>query len=55
MTLPGATLLKTFQKVLPSMSNTEKEALNAGSVWWDGERFSGRSDWSKTKLMRTFP
>jgi acyl-CoA dehydrogenase len=40
-------LLATFQKVMPSMSTTEQEALNAGSVWWDGELFSGQPDWSK--------
>jgi acyl-CoA dehydrogenase len=40
-------LLKLFQKVMPSMSSTEKEALNAGSVWWDGELFCGKPDWSK--------
>ncbi|WP_316364487.1 acyl-CoA dehydrogenase [Candidatus Thiodiazotropha sp. CDECU1] len=40
-------LLTTFQKVMPSMSTTEQEALNAGSVWWDGELFSGQPDWSK--------
>ncbi|MGD9171644.1 MAG: acyl-CoA dehydrogenase family protein, partial [Candidatus Thiodiazotropha sp.] len=40
-------LLTTFQKVMPSMSTTEKEALNAGSVWWDGELFSGQPDWHK--------
>ncbi|MES9828911.1 MAG: acyl-CoA dehydrogenase [Candidatus Thiodiazotropha sp.] len=40
-------LLSAFRKVMPSMSTTEKEALNAGSVWWDGELFSGQPDWSK--------
>jgi len=40
-------LLKKFRKVLPPMSDTEREALEAGSVWWDGELFSGRPDWSK--------
>jgi acyl-CoA dehydrogenase len=40
-------LLATFQKVMPSMSTTEKEAINAGSVWWDGELFSGQPDWNK--------
>jgi acyl-CoA dehydrogenase len=40
-------LLSTFRKVMPSMSRTEKEALNAGSVWWDGELFCGQPDWHK--------
>lgn len=32
---------KFFKQVLPPLSNTEKEAMEAGSVWWDGELFSG--------------
>jgi acyl-CoA dehydrogenase len=39
------TLLKAFHKVMPAMSETEKAALNAGSVGWDGELFSGQPDW----------
>ncbi|WP_252275550.1 acyl-CoA dehydrogenase [Pseudomonas subflava] len=34
-----------FQKVLPPMSETERDAIEAGSVWWDGQLFSGRPDW----------
>ncbi|MEX0729433.1 MAG: acyl-CoA dehydrogenase [Aquisalimonadaceae bacterium] len=33
------------RKVLPPMSDTEREAVEAGTVWWDGELFSGRPDW----------
>ena len=40
-------VLVMFRKVMPSMSDTEREALEAGSVWWDGELFSGKPDWSK--------
>ncbi|MEW8507710.1 MAG: acyl-CoA dehydrogenase [Candidatus Thiodiazotropha sp.] len=40
-------LFNAFQQVMPSMSSTEKEALNAGSVWWDGELFSGQPDWHR--------
>ena len=29
------------------MSDTEREALEAGTVWWDGELFTGRPDWNK--------
>ncbi|MCD9478674.1 acyl-CoA dehydrogenase [Photobacterium phosphoreum] len=36
---------KLFKKVLPPLSNTEKEAMEAGSVWWDGELFSGDPQW----------
>ena len=29
------------------MSQTEREALEAGTIWWDGELFSGRPNWQK--------
>ncbi len=38
-------LLNAFRKVLPTMSATEREALESGSVWWDGELFSGKPNW----------
>ncbi|MGH8684855.1 MAG: acyl-CoA dehydrogenase, partial [Nitrosospira sp.] len=40
-------LLKTFRKILPQVSQTEQEALDAGTVWWDGDLFSGKPDWNK--------
>jgi acyl-CoA dehydrogenase len=40
-------ILPLLRKALPPMSQTEKEALDAGTVWWDGELFSGRPDWRK--------
>src|SRR5437762_11541525 len=33
--------------VLPSLSQTEREAIEAGDVWWDADLFSGNPDWSK--------
>ncbi len=33
--------------VLPSISDTEREALEAGDVWWDAELFAGNPDWDK--------
>jgi acyl-CoA dehydrogenase len=33
--------------VLPPMSDTEREALEAGDVWWDADLFTGDPDWSK--------
>ena len=39
--------LRTYRRMLPSMSQTEKDALEAGTVWWDGELFSGGPDWDK--------
>jgi acyl-CoA dehydrogenase len=40
-------LLDIYRKMLPSMSDTEREALEAGSVWWDGELFSGMPQWDR--------
>jgi acyl-CoA dehydrogenase len=40
-------LIKIFRKVLPPMSQTEREALEAGNVWWEGELFQGNPDWKK--------
>jgi acyl-CoA dehydrogenase len=45
-------LLDVYRKMLPSMSDTEREALEAGSVWWDGELFSGMPDWDR---LMSFP
>jgi acyl-CoA dehydrogenase len=39
--------LRVYRRLLPSMSDTEREALEAGTVWWDGELFSGKPDWPK--------
>ncbi len=39
--------LKAYIKLLPPMSQTEREALEAGTVWWDGELFTGAPKWSK--------
>jgi acyl-CoA dehydrogenase len=39
--------LRLFRRVLPAVSQTEQEALEAGTVWWDGDLFSGRPDWKK--------
>src|SRR5215472_7599987 len=39
--------MAAYLKLLPAMSQTEKEALEAGTVWWDGELFTGAPDWKK--------
>ncbi len=39
--------LRTYRRMLPSMSQTEKDALEAGTVWWDGELFTGDPNWEK--------
>jgi acyl-CoA dehydrogenase len=40
-------LFGLFQRMLPPLSDTEREALEAGTVGWDGELFSGKPDWQK--------
>ena len=40
-------LLAIYRKMLPSMSDTEREALEAGNVGWDGELFSGMPEWDR--------
>jgi acyl-CoA dehydrogenase len=44
-------LFSIFRKTMPTMSSTEEEALQAGTVWWDGELFSGNPDWKKLRSL----
>ncbi len=39
--------MRAYRRLLPSMSQTEREALEAGTVWWDGELFTGAPRWEK--------
>jgi len=41
----SAPVFAIFKKILPKMSETERDALEAGNVWWDAELFSGKPDW----------
>ncbi|WP_117233467.1 acyl-CoA dehydrogenase FadE [Vibrio maerlii] len=41
-----------FRKVLPPMSQTEKEALEAGTVWWEAELFKGKPEWENLHAIR---
>ena len=36
-----------YKKIMPNMSSTEKEALEAGTITWEAEVFSGKPDWYK--------
>lgn len=40
-------LRRYISKVLPPMSETERQAIQAGSVWWEGELFRGNPDWDR--------
>ncbi|HTE05572.1 MAG TPA: acyl-CoA dehydrogenase, partial [Planctomycetota bacterium] len=41
------TLMRLVGGMLPRMGDTERIALEAGTVWWDGELFSGRPRWGR--------
>jgi len=41
--------MRTYRRLLPSMSDTERDALEAGTVWWEGELFTGNPDWRKLR------
>jgi acyl-CoA dehydrogenase len=45
-------LLKLYRKIMPEMSSTEKEAIDAGTTWWEADLFRGNPDWHK---MHNFP
>ncbi|MDF1587859.1 MAG: acyl-CoA dehydrogenase [Gammaproteobacteria bacterium] len=38
-------LFSAFSRAMPTLSATEREALESGTVWWDGQLFSGKPDW----------
>jgi acyl-CoA dehydrogenase len=40
-------IFKWAKGVLPGLSNTEREAIEAGDVWWDADLFTGNPDWAK--------
>src|ERR1700723_3732679 len=44
--------MKKYLKLLPAMSSTEREALDAGTVWWDGELFPGGPNWQRLMSAR---
>ena len=45
--LVSGAVMRQMAKVLPKLGDTERIALEAGTVWWDGDLFSGRPDWNK--------
>ena len=40
-------IFTVFKKVTPSMSDTEKSAIDAGTTWWEADLFCGNPDWKK--------
>ncbi len=47
-------LMRWYQRLLPPISRTEREALEAGEVDWDAELFSGQPHWHSF-LQRPIP
>lgn len=45
-------IFKWAKGAMPGLSQTEREALEAGEVWWDAELFSGNPDWKKLAAVR---
>ncbi len=43
--------LRLFRQVLPTLSATERTALDAGTVWWEGELFSGMPNWRRLEEL----
>lgn len=43
---------KLMSAAVPDISQTEREALEAGTVWWDGDIFSGDPDWQKLQAIK---
>lgn len=41
----SAPFLAVYRKMLPTLSDTEKVALEAGTVGWEGELFAGNPNW----------
>lgn len=53
--LISAPAMRVARGVLPRMGDTERIALEAGTVWWDGDLFSGRPDWRKLLGFKVQP
>ena len=48
-------LMRPVGAMLPRMGDTERIALEAGTVWWDGDLFSGTPDWRKLLDFKVRP
>jgi acyl-CoA dehydrogenase len=44
-------LFQLLRKQLPPISKAEREALDAGTVWWESELFGGYPDWNKLHAL----
>jgi len=48
-------IIKLAARAMPKMGDTERIALQAGTVGWDGELFSGSPDWDKLLKFKIKP
>jgi len=48
----SAPMLRFYRSSMPEISQTERDALEAGTTWWDAELFTGKPDW---KQLLDFP
>jgi acyl-CoA dehydrogenase len=46
-------LFQVYRRILPVMSQTEQDALEAGTVWFEGELFRGCPDWARFRAIPT--
>jgi acyl-CoA dehydrogenase len=53
--LVSARAMPVVARLLPRIGDTERIALEAGTVWWDGDLFSGRPDWRKLLAFEPGP
>jgi len=51
LTLFSKSIYRAMKKIMPKISQTEQEALDAGDVWWEAELFSGKPDFSLIQKM----
>jgi len=49
--LLGAPIYKAMAGIMPTISQTEQEALSAGDVWWEAELFSGKPDFDVVRQL----
>src|SRR4029079_4745233 len=48
-------VMRALTRALPKIGATERIALEAGTVWWDGDLFSGDPDWQKLLALQVRP
>jgi acyl-CoA dehydrogenase len=54
-TLISNRLMALLRPLMPRMSDTERTAIEAGTVWWDADLFSGRPEWTKLLDFKVRP